>query len=306
MNQPVRKKSRSLEVMASLNNRMSLTREKQNYYSALHKGWEGECRFDEMLEREGLGDRLIKDLCLKVNRKVFQLDTVVITPNKVYVYEVKNYEGEYIYAGDILVNRFTKNEIINPSIQLRRSAVHFRQILKQLNCHLPIEAYVVYINPHFTLYQAPAEESNLFVSQIAKHISQLAHSDTYLKDRPKDLGNRLRALRLPSVHDSNIPEYDYKNLKKGLFCLNCKRSIQTLTYTICHCSECGCKELASETIFRHVQEFNILFPSERITTEIIQEWCHSIPSQKRVQTVLKRRLIAKGVKKGRYYILEES
>lgn len=300
-----RKKPHSLQVLEALNNRMSFSGKDENYHFALRKGWEGECQFDEVLEKVTSDCIIQKDLRLKVNRTVFQLDTILITPHKVYLYEVKNYEGDYLFEGDVLINHSTKNEIINPSIQLKRSRTLFRQLLKQLNCHLPVEAYVVYINSNFTLYQAPVNESNLFLSQITKHVTQLDSQSYRLTDKHILLANRLRALELPPIDDSNLPKYVCDELVKGMFCLKCKSTIKELPHLTCYCKECGHKELVSETIFRHVEEFYCLFPNIKITTAAIYEWCNRIPSQKRVQAVLSQRLKVKGMKRWMHYVFDD-
>lgn len=305
MKDELRNKPHSLQVMEALNNRMLFSGKDRNYYFALRKGWEGECRFDKVMEKVTSDCILQKDLCLKVNRTVFQLDTVLITPHKVYLYEVKNYEGDYLFDGDVLINLATKNEIINPSIQLKRSRTLLRQLLKQLNCHLPVEAYVVYINPNFTLYQTPANEPILFLSQMTKHVTRLSSQTDRLTDEHILLANRLRALVLPPIDDSNLPKYTYDGLVKGMFCSNCKSKIKILPYLTCYCKECGYKELVSETIFRHVQEFYCLFPNVKITTATICGWCSFVPSHKRVQAVLNQQLKAKGVKRWMHYVFDE-
>lgn len=63
-----------------------------------------------------------------MNNTTFQIDSLIITHEKVYLYEIKNYEGDYFYQADKLYKK-PRFEIINPLHQLSRSKAllrHFR------------------------------------------------------------------------------------------------------------------------------------------------------------------------------------
>lgn len=79
---------------------------------------------------------------------------MVITPEKTYIYEVKNFEGDYCIERD---NWYclSKTEINNPLLQLQRSQTSFRRLLKQIGYDSTIEAYVIFINSEFHLFNPP-------------------------------------------------------------------------------------------------------------------------------------------------------
>ncbi|WP_138919056.1 nuclease-related domain-containing protein [Ornithinibacillus scapharcae] len=52
------------------------------------------------------------DLLLQVSNQTFQIDSLVIA-DKIYVYEIKNYQGDFYYDNDRLYNR-SNFEISNP------------------------------------------------------------------------------------------------------------------------------------------------------------------------------------------------
>ncbi|MGX6442891.1 nuclease-related domain-containing protein [Neobacillus sp. K501] len=76
--------------MRSLNTRKELDPEEKRYYLSQEKGYEGEVKFDLMTEKLESGLLILNDLLLSVNNTIFQLDSVIISPKKLYTCEVKN------------------------------------------------------------------------------------------------------------------------------------------------------------------------------------------------------------------------
>ncbi|MGF6954042.1 hypothetical protein QF028_006547 [Neobacillus sp. B4I6] len=60
---------------------------------------------------------------------------------------VKGFEGDRFYA-------LPKKEYKNPLHQLQRSESLLRQLLESLGYRIPIEAYVVFINPHLLVIKS--------------------------------------------------------------------------------------------------------------------------------------------------------
>ncbi|WP_041556410.1 nuclease-related domain-containing protein [Carnobacterium sp. 17-4] len=97
-----REKPFRLLVMESLANRMNLSKEDRNKYANWVKGYDGEVKFDFITEQLKCESLVLNDLYLIVRGKKFQLDTLVITAKCLFVYEVKNFEGEYYYENEKL------------------------------------------------------------------------------------------------------------------------------------------------------------------------------------------------------------
>lgn len=100
------------------------------------------------------------------------MDSLLIFPESIYMYEVKNYQGDYYYDSDRFYKK-PKLEISNPLIQLNRTASLLRQLLQSLGFHLHVEASVVFINPEFTLYQAPLNKPFIFPTQLNPYFKKL-------------------------------------------------------------------------------------------------------------------------------------
>ena len=66
-------------MLNQLKQRKGLSQEDTDYREYLQKGFEGERKFDEILERLSKDSLIIQDLRLEANRQIFQIDTLVIT-----------------------------------------------------------------------------------------------------------------------------------------------------------------------------------------------------------------------------------
>ncbi|WP_062108215.1 nuclease-related domain-containing protein [Bacillus niameyensis] len=149
-----REKSLELQTLEELHVRMDLSMSDKQHLLNLQKGFEGEVLFDRHLEKMEGNSLILRDLLLKINGRTIQIDTLPILYNTIHLFEVKNFEGNYLYD-DGKMFKFPKHEIINPLNQLERIETHFRQLLKNLGFHFEVKASVVFVNPTFTLYQAP-------------------------------------------------------------------------------------------------------------------------------------------------------
>src|SRR5690625_749970 len=107
-----RAKPKELLVMKALEARMDLSIKQKQYFQALERGYDGEVLFDSLIEKLECECIILNDLLLNFNNTTFQIDSLIITSNKIYIFEIKNYEGDYLYEADSLFT-INKKEIIN-------------------------------------------------------------------------------------------------------------------------------------------------------------------------------------------------
>lgn len=103
-----------LLTLRHLNHRMHLPPGDKQHLFNLNKGFEGELKFDTWTEKLSCDCLIINDLLLTINKTHFQIDSIIIIANVIYLYEVKNLEGDYIY--DTERDKFyqmNKLEIVN-------------------------------------------------------------------------------------------------------------------------------------------------------------------------------------------------
>ncbi|TFJ92000.1 nuclease-related domain-containing protein [Lentibacillus salicampi] len=295
-----RTKPAELQILSALNTRMTLSTKDRQHFFNLSKGYEGEVKFDALTEKLQCDCYILNDLLLQANNATFQIDTLIITAKTIYIYEVKNHEGEYYYESEKLF-KLPQYEIVNPLHQSGRSESLLRQLLLKHKVSLPIEASVVFINPEFTLYQAPLDKPIILPTQVKKHLSQLNSIPSALNEKHKRLADKLCALHIQESPYQKLPSYTYEELRKGIPCLKCHSLSTVVEGHKLECRECCHKEALANTIMRAVKEFMLLFPKHKITTRAIHDWCRIVYSHRRIQKVLNQHFTRVGSNRWIYY-----
>lgn len=298
-----RLKSSELLALESLHARMELPEKSTQYYWSLKKGYEGELRFDSFTEKLECDRLQLNDLLLKSGSTTYQIDSVLVTAEAILLYEVKNYDGDYYY--DSKTDTFYKkpnHEITNPLHQLSRSESLFRKQLEQLGYHLPIKAYLIFVNDSFTLYQAPLNKPIIYPTQIKKHFQQLNAVQKKLNRKLKHLAEKIVSLHISKSPFSQLPPYEYSQLKKGMICKTC-HSLSTYTEGWnCICRTCNHEEKVETAVMRSVREFQLLFPERKVTTSTIHDWCRVVESKRWIRNILNRNMKQVGRNRWAYYI----
>lgn len=268
------------------------------------KGFEGECQFDSLIAQSPASTYLqLQDLLLQWHNSPFQIDTVLFAPQKIYLFDVKNHEGEVYIEGDRWFY-FSGKEMKNPLLPQERYESLIRPLLQSLGVNLQIEANVVFVNPEFTLFQANKNLPIILPTQLNSLIRKLG--SVSMKSYDPRLIEAARKLELLHDKDSpldmaKIPEYSYEALKKGTPCFKCGE----LTVRLCGrwlvCDLCGCKEPVTHGVLRDVEEHKLLFPKRFITVGGMIEWSGLDLSNYRMQKILVENLKMAGNGKKTFY-----
>ncbi|ENH97583.1 NERD domain-containing protein [Gracilibacillus halophilus YIM-C55.5] len=241
--------------------------------------------FDRYLEPFSNNFLLLKDLWLSHQNKSFQLDHLLLHSDTLFMYEIKNYAGEFYYQNEKLYLHSGK-EMDNPLIQLKRTESLFRQLLQQQNWNIPIVSAVVFINPECTIFQAPKDPQIILPTQINRYLRQF-HKSISIDAAKRQIMTKLQSIQLQESPYIQLPAYDYAQLKKGIPCKACDSFLHTIQGKKCVCTHCGNSELLQHALIRNVEEFMFLFPKQQVTTEIIHDWCNLPLTHERISYHLK-------------------
>lgn len=288
-----------LTILRSLNARMELPKEDKMNYLRLKKGYEGEVIFDSLTEKLACDCYILNDLLLELNGSKFQIDTVIIQ-NPIYLFDVKNHEGDYVYEnGDFHL----KNEKLlnNPLVQLKRCDSLLRQLLQKYGFKLQVDSSLVFINPTFTLYQAPKNEPIIYPTQVNRLMTKLNMLTGKLNERHKKLAELLVSLHKKESPYSRVPPYHYEKLKKNLICCSCQSFSVTLKGKKVNCNDCGFVEDLDTAVLRSVRELKLLFPNLKLTTALVHEWCGEMISKETIRRILNKNYKGKGFGRWFYY-----
>ena len=296
-----RKEKDELLILRSLNARMSLSVEEKKTLYRLEKGYEGEVMFDLLTEQLPEGKLILNDLLLEVNGTKFQIDATIIVQWKIYIFEVKNFEGDYDYEGGNFQTH-TENEINNPLDQLKRCESLFRQLLQKLGIKIPIEGKVIFINPEFALYQAPKNQPYILPTQLNRFMKKLIPSSSKLNNVHFKLAEKLVSLHQIESPYSRVRKYKYDELQKGILC---KSGCSFMEFNDgkgeMACNHCGEHEKVDAAVFRSAEELKLLFPELKITTNVVYDWCKVVGSKKTIKRILDKNYKLMGHHRWSYY-----
>lgn len=294
--------SDELLTLRSLNTRMTLTDKEQFRYLILEKGFEGESRFDQLIEILQEERYILNDLLLEVNNSYFQIDSLIISQEAIYLLDVKNYQGDYYLDSNKLYSVTSDREYKNPVTQLQRSATLFRQLLQTLKLNFLVEASVLFINPEFTLYQSPMDQPFILPSQVNRFLNSINQTPSKLSDEQKKLAKKLISLHQAKNPYNLLPKYQYDQLRKGIYCKTCYSFAVSVKNNKFVCETCGEIEEIYLGILRNVKEFLFLFPERKITTQSIYDWCQVDLSKKTFYRTLKKHYTPCGNTRSTYYV----
>lgn len=295
-----RHESDELKMMNLLQCRMEFTEKEKQRHFKLRKGYEGEVKYDEWMESLEIEHLTLNDLLLEMNDTTFQIDSSVIVQDALLLFEVKNSEGDYYYE-DELLKKMNGTEIKDPLLQLERSTSLLRQLLNSLGFHLEIKSYIVFINPEFTLYQAPKNAPIILPSQLNRFMKKLNKKHSRLNNMHKKLAEKLLALHKVDNPYQRLPKYTYEQLTKGVICVKCHQFIEKIIKKEFMCSYCGTHEKVETAVIRSIGEIQLLFPEKKITTTEVYDWCNGVLSRKTIRHVLKNHFNVVGTKRHQYF-----
>lgn len=284
--------SKQLQAFQSLQGRTEFTQDQMIIYNNLYKGFLGEKKFSNILDKQLTSDCIILfDLLLEAKNNLFQLDCLLIFENDIFLLEIKNFLGDFYIQNEKWYVCSTEKEIKNPLIQLNRSAYLYRELLSEYKLRHPVKSYVIFVNQEFTLYQTPRNIPIILPTQINRFIQQLNQTPSKLSSRHYQLGEQLIAAHMTSSPYEKLPEYQFTTLRKGVFCQFCRRKMHDFRLGKMLCHHCGYLESIDSAVMRSVSEFNILFPERQITSSIIHEWSGLNRTKKTIRRILKKYLI---------------
>ncbi len=294
------KKPYELAIFDALYLRVKFSRKEEMYYHNLRLGFEGELRLEQAL-RIGLADTfyILSDMRFEIGTTSFQLDSLILTGVEVIMLDAKNFPGDYKFSD----NRWFKlpnKEINNPLLQLKRNETLMRQLLEKINRNLAVESYNIFTHREFTLYQAPINKQLIFPTQIQRFISTLNEKPPANSSHLK-LAHQLISSDIGPYPHPQIPNFQYNQIKKGLRCLECGGLPMKIEGRKAVCLQCHGNEHIHEAILRNIHEFRLLFPDEKLTTNLVYDWCGEVYSKKSIQRLLENHFSKIGSKQWTYY-----
>ncbi len=229
-------------------------------YKNRKAGFGGEKYFDKQLTefKPQYPHAILHDVCLKQDGSYFQMDSILITPESIIIFEVKNFAGKIVVTQNpqqfIKVNPTDQRKVIkNPITELDRKEFHLTNWLQQRGFNLPIEKIVVFAYLNEFQIENTIDATVLFTYEVVNHLRSIAIKKENLTK--KQIHNL--AIQLKSCHEEYNPfpmlktlGIQQNELLTGVICTNCK--YQNMIWNRVHfrCTRCNhTKTLLESAIF---------------------------------------------------------
>jgi hypothetical protein len=296
----IKQRSEPLELVLNrfLKARMDFSEDEQRHFWTISKGYEGEVRSDIWLL--GLTDNwlILHDLLLEYSQSIFQIDTLIIAYEKIYLLDIKNFEGDYVVKENKWYNPAGVTQK-NPLHQLERCETLLEKLLHQLGFKLTIDSYLIFNNPEFHLYIPSIEPAIIFPTQLNRFLKKLNSRPAKLDKKYLQLAKQLEGQHIIESPYPKLPPYTFENVKKGMICCNCNTFLTDETLI---CKNCGCVEEVEAAVLRSVKEFILLFPDMNITVDSMYDWCGGLKSKKVIRRILSKNFILIGKARASHYV----
>ncbi|KMK77420.1 nuclease-related domain-containing protein [Alkalihalobacillus pseudalcaliphilus] len=287
---------RDLVIQRSLSIRLKVKSNEQEFHLRnIQSGIDGEKAFDQWVATH-IPEQFphVQDIRFTQNGSTLQIDSIIITPENLFLFEIKNYQGTFEFQDHKLYTEKQK-EINNPNTQLERTASLLRQWLTKRNIpHPPIQPYVIFINPHFYLYTTRKEAANfIFSNQLHAFARKLEKMNRHITNSHLELANQLILNHLHESPYDKTPDHPPEDYKKGFYCKECYSFEVTLSRYYLYCEDCKEKEPIKSCLLRTIDEYQILFKGEFTTTDIYF-WCNQQVSKATIRRILSSTMIKEG------------
>lgn len=239
---------------------------------------------------------IIHELKLKDPQGMFQIDTLILSPNFFLIIEVKNIYGTIVFDNLNQVIRYTEDTeegFPNPIAQVKLQKLRLKNFLQNLNIPpIPIETTVVYANPRTIIKN---QSTSKIVNETVMHKSNILSKITELKQINSTIhltANQLRKISQTLIKNHQtkqqnaLHEYGIKTeqLLKGVICPKCTTIPMKRIYGTWQCDYCDNLDgtahipalqdyylLINKTIAnRHARHF-LKLKSKDVTKQLLQK-----------------------------------
>ncbi|TDL98248.1 NERD domain-containing protein [Macrococcus brunensis] len=288
-----------LNYYLSLQERCMLDESQRSDFVRTELGYSGEQSFVEMVGDYGV---ILWDATLSAPYLgSAQFDVLLITGSKIIHYDIKNFKGQFRFAGGRLVSSYNR-QYDNPKHQLERAHSILERLMQQSGYTGKVESYLVFINEHFHVSGA-LDDSWLMRGQLQEHFKR--YKKSVVQEYQLEIGRLLMDYNQPFDHLNQPIRVPFSEVQPGVRCPECRRLVRIdFNGKIYHeCEKCRESVKVTEMLRASLDELYYV-KGEPFTYREAMEWCGH-PSRSTLQRLLNQHFIKSGHTKGATYSLRE-
>ena len=257
-------------------------------FKRMEAGFYGEEKFHQYLTKFGLEHwTILRNKWLK-NDGHFECDFIVITRYAIYVFEVKNYFGKFVYKNG---QSYSRGRAItyNPINQARNARLHLQQILPQYH----VKGALVFIGEHnqVCIKDVIEDIAILETNEVYEFIQQIKREEQEYRGHylnPQEVLTHLQKFEIdPPYHPAPYTRNEMKKARAGIYCANCQQKVLVTRADYIKCS-CGLHESKEEAVIRTACEYGVLTYGEDFTVRDIYNFIGTGISINYVKSTLDR------------------
>lgn len=259
-------------------------------FKRLEAGFEGEEKFYRYLKAFGMRHWVILRNVWFNDDSDFECDFILLTWHGIYLFEVKNYYGKFVYENGACSSRGVPITY-NPVDQARNATLHLRNITRGFPGQLEVHGALVFIGEH---NHVEIRDDITFIDIVqTNEVYQFMHEiklkeEAYRGSRSQldALAGDFRTRQIPNPYLSlPFTPAEMKKAKSGVFCANCQEKVEITRSDYVKC-ECGLHEPKEEAIVRSACEYGVLTHGRNFTAGDIEKFLGSQSSIKYIKKVL--------------------
>lgn len=264
-----------ISYLKAIEGRTNLNLEQRKELYINQTGLEGEMYFKAILDTI-VDVKYVYNLEIGTSNHI-QIDFLVVSSTKIYIFEVKHYTGDWYFEEDYIK---CTNSLRYPSpyIQTNKIENKIQSIVNTHNLPRQVETIIIFTNSHFNLHGKRPQNQAILLPQELSRVPQLI--DTNNQEANQEILNIFK--QYESIHstfyqkDINILE---DKVASGLRCPNCRKLFTIAfkknkhNYRCCYCrKDLGYEEL----IYFNIKELFII-KRKPFDFKEAKAWCYSIP-----------------------------
>lgn len=280
-----RKPDIELLFFRALNHRSTLSTKDETKLNRLEKGYAGELIYDELYDQVINHLYTFRNIYLKVEDTILQIDSLIVTDHGLFVHEIKNFQGLY----EIINNKWTirQSPLSNdPIIQLKRTTNRLQSFNYTLQENMPILGKLIFTNIEFNIESQDKEilEQIILRSQLRRYFHELKNYSS--TEKAKFYANYIMENIVENPFFNR--EVDLSKVKKGVYCLKCNSfNMKKLQFHF-KCQDCQCMDTIHAHILRTLSDYHALFYKQPITISSLYEFIDGSVSKSSLIRVLNK------------------
>ncbi|MBA1396770.1 nuclease-related domain-containing protein [Mammaliicoccus sciuri] len=268
-------KKEYISYLKAIEGRTNLNLDQRKELYINQTGLEGEMYFKAILDTI-VDVKYVYNLEIGTSNHI-QIDFLVVSSTKVYIFEVQHYTGDWYFEDDYIK---CTNSLRYPSPHLQTNKIEnkIQSIVNTHNIPREIETFIIFTNSHFNLHGKRPQNQEILLPQ---ELSRVPHPiDTNNQEANQEILNIFK--QYESIYstfyqkDINILE---DQVASGLRCPNCRKLFTIVfkknkhNFRCCYCrKDLGYEEL----IYFNLKELFII-KRKPFDFKEAQAWCYPIP-----------------------------